>query len=52
VFASNQAVLCLYAQAGFVIEERKRRARVLDGGEDDILVMGLFREDWLHEGFQ
>lgn len=43
VFSSNSAALHLYAQAGFVIEGRKRRARILDGGEEDILIMGLLR---------
>lgn len=43
VFASNVTALRLYARAGFVIEGRKRRARILDGSEDDIIVMGLLR---------
>ena len=51
VFVSNQAALRLYEQAGFVTEGRKRRARILDGSEEDILVMGLLREEWPHEGF-
>ncbi len=46
VFASNVPAQRLYAQAGFVTEGRKRRARILDGGEEDILVMGLLREEW------
>jgi RimJ/RimL family protein N-acetyltransferase len=46
VFASNMAAVLLYEQEGFITEGRKRRARILDGVEDDILVMGLFREEW------
>lgn len=46
VFASNGPAVRLYEQEGFVIEGRKRRARILDGVEDDILVMGLLREEW------
>lgn len=47
VFASNLAAQRLYMRAGFVTEGRKRRARILDGVEDDILVMGLLREEWI-----
>jgi RimJ/RimL family protein N-acetyltransferase len=47
VFASNLAAQRLYARAGFVIEGRKRHARILDGVEDDIVVMGLLREEWV-----
>ncbi|HEY7330208.1 MAG TPA: GNAT family protein [Gemmataceae bacterium] len=51
VFASNLAAQRLYARAGFVTEGRRRHARILDGVEDDILVMGLLREEWPHETF-
>jgi RimJ/RimL family protein N-acetyltransferase len=47
VFASNLAAVRLYEQEGFVHEGRKRRGRILDGAEDDLLVMGLMREEWL-----
>jgi hypothetical protein len=30
-----------------VIEGRKRCARFLDGAEDDILIMGCLRDEWL-----
>lgn len=46
VFASNSSALRLYQRAGFVIEGRKRRARILDGNEDDILIMGLLHGEW------
>jgi RimJ/RimL family protein N-acetyltransferase len=46
VFASNLAALRLYERAGFVTEGRKRHGRILDGVEEDILVMGLLREEW------
>jgi RimJ/RimL family protein N-acetyltransferase len=46
VFASNLAAIRLYEQEGFVTEGRKRRARILDGVEDDVLVMGLIRQEW------
>ena len=46
VFASNTAAIRLYEQEGFANEGRKRRARILDGIEDDILVMGLLRGEW------
>ena len=46
VLASNLAAVRLYEQEGFVTEGRKRRARILDGLEDEMLVMGLLREEW------
>ena len=46
VFASNKVAIGLYEREGFVIEGRKRRARFLDGTEDDILIMGCLREEW------
>ena len=46
VFASNVAAIRLYEQERFVTEGRKRRGRILDGADDDILVMGLLREEW------
>ena len=39
VFASNDRARQLFEQAGFVIEGVKRRARVLDGREDDVVCM-------------
>jgi RimJ/RimL family protein N-acetyltransferase len=47
VFASNKIAIGLYEQEGFVMEGRKRFARFLDGAEDDILIMGCLREEWL-----
>lgn len=47
VFASNRIAVGLYQGEGFVIEGRKRRARFLDGAEDDILIMGCLRDEWL-----
>jgi RimJ/RimL family protein N-acetyltransferase len=46
VFSSNLPAIKLYERAGFVTEGRKRLARVLDGVEDDILVMGILRKEW------
>jgi RimJ/RimL family protein N-acetyltransferase len=46
VFASNLAAIRLYEREGFVTEGRKRCARILDGVEDDIVVMGLLRQEW------
>lgn len=47
VFASNKIAVGLYEREGFVIEGRKRSARFLDGAEDDILLMGCLRDEWL-----
>ena len=47
VFASNEIAVGLYKREGFVIEGVKRFARFLDGAEDDILIMGCLRDEWL-----
>jgi RimJ/RimL family protein N-acetyltransferase len=47
VFASNKAAIGLYESEGFKVEGRKRHARILDDTVDDVLVMGLLREEWL-----
>jgi RimJ/RimL family protein N-acetyltransferase len=47
VFASNIVAIRLYEQEHFVIEGRKRRARILDGVKDDVIVMGLLKEEWV-----
>jgi RimJ/RimL family protein N-acetyltransferase len=52
VFASNKIAIGLYEREGFVIEGRKRFARFLDGAEDDILIMGCLRDDWLYSTSQ
>ena len=39
VFASNSRARQLFERAGFVTEGIKRRARVLDGREDDVVCM-------------
>lgn len=39
VFASNEPAIRLYLRSGFVEEGRKKKARLLDGEYDDILVM-------------
>jgi GNAT superfamily N-acetyltransferase len=41
VYASNAAARELYAKRGFVVEGVKRGARILDGVEDDNVVMAL-----------
>ena len=47
VFASNARAHALYLRVGFGEEGRRRRARVIDGTTDDILMLGLLREEWL-----
>ena len=39
VFASNARAIRLFERAGFVREGTKRRARFLDGREDDVVCM-------------
>jgi len=43
VYASNTRAVHLFEQAGFVTEGVKRRARLLDGREDDVVCMALLR---------
>lgn len=50
VFASNVPAIRLYECEGFVMEGRKRQARILDNVQDDILVMGLLRKEWRFAG--
>lgn len=47
VFASNTRAHALYLRMGFVEEGRRRHARVIDDTTDDILMLGLLREEWL-----
>jgi ribosomal protein S18 acetylase RimI-like enzyme len=42
VFSSNERAVQLYERAGFVLEGRKRRARILDDIEADVLLMAKF----------
>ncbi len=42
VYSTNQAAVALYESAGFVVEGKKLRGRLVDGTYDDILLMGLF----------
>lgn len=46
VFASNVRAHALYLRQGFVEEGRRRRARIIDGTTDDILMLGLLRDEW------
>jgi ribosomal protein S18 acetylase RimI-like enzyme len=41
VFASNLTAIRLYEKFKFEVEGRKKKARKLDGGYDDIIVMAL-----------
>jgi ribosomal protein S18 acetylase RimI-like enzyme len=41
VFASNRAAIGLYRKYGFRMEGKKIGARILDGGPEDLAVMGL-----------
>lgn len=43
VFRSNQAAQALYARRGFQVEGELRRARILDGVEDDLILMVLWQ---------
>jgi RimJ/RimL family protein N-acetyltransferase len=46
VFAPNERALRLYQRLGFVVEGRLRRAWTFQGVTDDVIVMGLLREEW------
>lgn len=44
VYSDNTAAIALYRKLGFVDEGLKRRARVLDGRVQDLLVMALLKD--------
>lgn len=44
VFDSNQRALRFYRKLGFVDEGRKRRARLIDGIEDDVICLALLAD--------
>jgi diamine N-acetyltransferase len=46
VFASNAPAIAAYEKAGFVREGVLRQAAYIDGGHEDIVVMGILRKDW------
>jgi RimJ/RimL family protein N-acetyltransferase len=46
VFLSNQRAIKLYRSAGFREEGRKRNGRKIDGRFENILLLGLLREEW------
>lgn len=46
VFSSNTPAIALYRRQGFREEGCRRRARRLDGRDDDILMFGLLRTEW------
>jgi ribosomal protein S18 acetylase RimI-like enzyme len=50
VFSSNLAAISLYRSAGFREEGRKPKGRKFDGRGGDVILFGLFREEWqMHE---
>lgn len=46
VYASNQRAIHLYEKVGFQHEGRLRRAAYIHGVAEDVLLMGLLREEW------
>jgi RimJ/RimL family protein N-acetyltransferase len=46
VWGANTRAQRLYEKLGFVVEGRLRRAGYVNGRADDLVVMGLLREDW------
>jgi ribosomal protein S18 acetylase RimI-like enzyme len=46
VFASNASAIALYDKLGFGVEGVKRRARKLDEGYEDCLIMAIQASDW------
>ena len=50
VNASNVRAIKSFTAVGFVEEGRLRHHVWLDGAFDDLVYMGMMREDWLHPG--
>jgi RimJ/RimL family protein N-acetyltransferase len=44
--ASNVAMIRVAEKAGFVAEARLRSAAFVDGHREDVVYLGLLREDW------
>lgn len=47
VFAYNSRAINAYKKAGFKVEGRLRQHLARDGQRDDMIVMGVLREEWL-----
>jgi len=47
VFASNQRAVAVYEKAGFVIEGRKRACVWSNDRWEDVLFMGILRDEWI-----
>jgi RimJ/RimL family protein N-acetyltransferase len=47
VFAYNPRAIKSYEKAGFTVEGRLRRYIARDGQRNDMIVMGVLREEWL-----
>jgi RimJ/RimL family protein N-acetyltransferase len=45
VYPSNTPAIHLYEKFGFQLEGCRRKAKKLDGVHEDILIMGLLREE-------
>jgi RimJ/RimL family protein N-acetyltransferase len=48
VFAYNPRAIKSYEKAGFKVEGRLRQYISRDGQRNDMIVMGVLREEWLH----
>lgn len=46
-FSSNHAAISLYHKTGFQQEGYKRKVRILEGQQDDMVVFGMLKEEWL-----
>lgn len=46
VFASNQRAIHLYEKLGFQVEGKLRKAILIKGSAEDIVLMGLLRDEW------
>jgi RimJ/RimL family protein N-acetyltransferase len=52
VYASNSRAIHLYQKLGFQQEGRLRRAAHIKGIAEDVILMGLLREEWVRHGGQ
>ncbi|KAG1749289.1 acyl-CoA N-acyltransferase [Suillus lakei] len=46
VFANNARAIAVYEKLGFVMEGRKRQAVWMDNRWEDVLTMGILRDEW------
>ncbi|KIM42300.1 hypothetical protein M413DRAFT_444727 [Hebeloma cylindrosporum] len=48
VFQGNGRAIAVYQKCGFVVEANQRKAHWVNGDWEDVVIMGILREDWIN----